>query len=143
MGFENIKWINIYTLRLVGVNLSSILYIDAILFANSDSVIVWDQTMLSKIFYIKNLKEALFILGFEIHRNSLWCIKNILKSTYWSYTKFSMHTFKLRGVYMVKGDKFSRNQYLKNNVEKISWGMYLIQLLCVVSWMQKFMPNRI
>ena len=54
-----------------------ILYMNVVLFANSDFVVAWDQTSLSKIFEMKDLTEILFMLSFKIHRNSLWCIRAI------------------------------------------------------------------
>ena len=99
-----------------------VLYMDDILLASSDvSLLLEIKKFLSSKFDMKDLGEASFVLGIEIHRDrnkgvlglsQKACIEKILK-------KFSMHKSSPSPAPIVKGDRYGdfqcpRNQYELN-----------------------------
>jgi hypothetical protein len=96
-----------------------ILYVDDILLASSDvSLLLETKRFLSSNFDMKDLSEASFVLGIEIHR---YRRKEVLRLSHETYLekvlkKFSMHAYNPTPAPIVKGDKYEsfqshRNQY--------------------------------
>ena len=97
-----------------------VLYVDDILLATND-IGMLHETMrfLSKKFEMKDLGDASFVLGIQIHRD---CSRGILGLSQKSYIekilkRFGMHDYKPSDTPVAKGDKFCLNQFPKNNFE--------------------------
>ena len=95
---------------------------DDILLASSDvSLLLETKKFLSSKFDMKDLGEASFVLGIEIHRDRS---KGVLRLSQKAYTekvlnKFSMHKCSPSPAPIVKGDRYGdfqcpRNQYELN-----------------------------
>jgi hypothetical protein len=113
--FKNVKYIFL------------ILYVDDILFASSDvSLLLQTKKFLSSKFDMKDLGEAFFILGIEIHRDRS---KGILRLSQKAYIekvlkKLSMHKCSSSPAPIVKGDRYGdhqcpRNQYELNQMKAV------------------------
>jgi hypothetical protein len=96
-----------------------ILYVDDILLASSDvSLLLESKRFLSSNFDMKDLGEASFVLGIEIHRDRRKGVLRLSQKTYLEkiLKKFSMHACNPTPAPIVKGDKYGsfqgpRNQY--------------------------------
>src|SRR5688572_22945189 len=96
-----------------------ILYVDDILLARSDiSLLLETKKFLSSNFDMKDLGEATYVLGIEIHRDRLNGILGLSQRAYLEKVlkKYNMHASKATPAPIVKGDSFgnfqcSRNQY--------------------------------
>jgi hypothetical protein len=100
-----------------------VLYVDDILLASNDVGILHDtKTMLSKSFDMKDLGEAAYVLGIEIHRDRSQCLLGLSQKAYINkvLNRYSMQACKPGEVPIVKGDKFSKDQCPKNDIEKES-----------------------
>ena len=97
-----------------------VLYVDDILLATNDIGMLHEtKRFLSKKFEIKDLGDASFVLGIQIHRD---CSRGILGLSQKCYIekilkRFGMHDRKPGDTLVAKGDKFSLSQCPKNNFE--------------------------
>ena len=98
-----------------------VLYVDDILLANSDVNLLNDtKRLLSANFDMNDLGEASFVLGINIYRDRSL---NLLRLSQRAYIyrvlkRFNMQMCKAGDVPIVKGDKLSNEQCLKNDLEK-------------------------
>jgi hypothetical protein len=96
-----------------------ILYVDDILLASSDvGLLLETKKFLSSKFDMKDLGEASFVLGIEIHRDISKGVLGLSQKAYIEkdLKKFSMHKCSASPAPMVKGDRYEdfqcpRNQY--------------------------------
>jgi hypothetical protein len=90
-----------------------ILYVDDILLASSDvSLLLEIKRFLSSNFDMKDLGEASFVPGIEIHRDRRKKLLRLSQKAYLEKVlkKFSMHACNLTPAPIVNGDKFSESQ---------------------------------
>jgi hypothetical protein len=99
-----------------------ILYVDDILLASSDvSLLLETKRFLSSNFDMKDLSEASFVIGIEIHR---YRRKEVLRLSHETYLekvlkKFSMHACNPTPAPIVKGDKYESFQSHRNSMISI------------------------
>ena len=99
-----------------------VLYVDDILLASSDvSLLLETKKFLSSKFDMKDLGEASFVLGIEIHRDRSKGVLGLSQKAYIEKVlkKFSMHKCSPSPAPIVKGDRYGdfqcpRNQYELN-----------------------------
>jgi hypothetical protein len=94
--------------------------VDDILLASSDvSLLLEIKRFLSSNFDMKDLDEASFILGVEIHRDGRKCVLRLSQKTYLEKVvkKFSMHACNSTPAPIVRGDKYGSFQSPKNQYE--------------------------
>ena len=97
-----------------------VLYVDDILVTTNDiSMLHETKRFLSKKFEMKDLGDASFVLGIQIHRDRSRGILGLSQKSYIEkiLKRFGMHDCKPGDTLMAKGDKFSLNQCPKNNFE--------------------------
>ncbi|RVW75445.1 Retrovirus-related Pol polyprotein from transposon TNT 1-94 [Vitis vinifera] len=97
-----------------------VLYVDDILLATNDISILHDtKRFLSKHFEMKDLGDASFVLGIQIHRDRSRGILGLSQRTYIDklLQRYGMQNSKPGDTPVAKGDKFSLNQCLKNSLE--------------------------
>jgi hypothetical protein len=97
-----------------------ILYVDDILLASSDvSLLLENKRFLSSNFDMKDLGEASFVLGIEIHRDRRKGVLELSQNAYIEKVlkKFSMHACNPTPAPIVKGDKYGSFQSPKNQYE--------------------------
>ncbi|KAH9688238.1 Integrase catalytic domain-containing protein [Citrus sinensis] len=97
-----------------------VLYVDDILLATNDIGILHDtKSFLSKHFEMKDLGDASFVLGIEIHRDRSRGILGLSQRNYIDKVlkKFGMQNSKPGDTPIAKGDKFSLSQCPKTNLE--------------------------
>jgi len=97
-----------------------ILYVDDILLATNDIGILHEtKKFLSKNFEMKDLGDASFVLGIQIHRDRSRGILGLSQRSYIDKVlkRFSMHECKFGDTPVAKGDKFSFHQCPKGNLE--------------------------
>ena len=97
-----------------------ILYVDDILLASSDKNLLYEtKGFLSSNFDIKDLGDASYVLGIEIHRDrskgalglsQMAYIEKVLK-------RYNMHKCLRTAAPVVKGDKFGQFQSPRNQIE--------------------------
>jgi hypothetical protein len=112
-----------------GKSIFLILYVhDILLVSNDVSLLLETKRFLSSNFDMKDLSEASFVLGIEIHRDRRNRVLKLSKKTYLKKVlkKFNMHTCDTTPAPIVKGDKFSsfqslRNQYNINQMKSIHY----------------------
>jgi len=98
-----------------------VLYVDDVLLASRDiGFLLETKRFLTKIFEMKDLREASFVLGIKILRD---CSQGILRLSQKSYIdkvldRFSMKDSKPRDTPIAKGDKFSLKQCPNNDLER-------------------------
>src|SRR5262249_50588519 len=100
-----------------------VLYIDDILLASNDMGLLHEtKQLLSKTFDMKDLGEASFVLGIEIHRDRSRHLLGLSQRAYIDrvLARFSMQDCKGIETLVAKGDKFSKEQCPKNELEKES-----------------------
>jgi hypothetical protein len=97
-----------------------IMYVDDILLASSDvSLLLETKRVLSSNFDMKDLGEASFILGIEIHRDRRKGVLGLSHNAYMEKVlkKFTMHACNPTPTPIVKGDKYGSFQSLRNQYE--------------------------
>jgi hypothetical protein len=97
-----------------------ILYVDDILFASSDvNLPLETKKFLSSNFDMKDLGEASFVLGIEIHRDRRKGVLGLSQKAYLEKVlkKFNMHQCKPSPILIVKGDRFGNFQSPRNQYE--------------------------
>ena len=98
-----------------------ILYVDDILLASSDLGLLHEtKRMLSKNFDMKDLGEASFVLGIEIHRNRSCRLLGLSQRAYADciLERFNMQQCKPGIAPVYKGDKLSLSQCPHSDIEK-------------------------
>ena len=98
-----------------------ILYVDDILLASSDLGLLHEtKRMLSKNFDMKDLGEASFVLGIEIHRNRSYRLLGLSQRAYVDriLERFNMQLCKPGIAPVCKGDKLSVSQCPHSDIEK-------------------------
>ena len=98
-----------------------ILYVDDILLASSDLGLLHEtKRMLSNNFDMKDLGEASFVLGIEIHRNRSCRLLGLSQRAYVDRVleRFNMQLCKLGIAPVCKGDKLSLSQCPHSEIEK-------------------------
>jgi hypothetical protein len=117
-GFkENVEDNCVYAKFKNGKYIFLILHVDDILMASSDvSLLLETKRFLSPHFEMKDLGEARFILGIEIHRDRMKGVLGLSQKTYIEKVlkKFSMHKCSGSPAPIVKGDRYGEFQYPKN-----------------------------
>jgi hypothetical protein len=106
-----------------------ILYVDDILLASSDvNLLLEIKKFLSSNFDTKDLGEASFVLGIEIHRDRRKGVLELSQKAYLENVlkKFSMHACNPTSAPIVKGDKYvsfqsPRNQYEIDQMKSVSY----------------------
>ena len=120
-GFKENKEDNcIYAKFKNGKFIFLILYVDDILLASSDVDLLQEtKKFLSSKFDMKDLGEASFDLGIEIHRDRRNGVLALSQKAYLEkiLKKYDMHISKLTPAPIVKGDSFAKHQCPKNKYE--------------------------
>jgi hypothetical protein len=94
--------------------------VDDILLASSDvSLLLETKKFLSSNFDMKDLGEASFILGIEIHRDRSKWVLGLSQKAYIEKVlkKFSMHKYRPSPAPIVKGNRYGDFQYPNNQYE--------------------------
>jgi hypothetical protein len=94
-----------------------IVYVDDILLASSDvNLLLKTKNFLSSNFEMKDLGEALFVLGIEILQDRRKGVLGLSQKAYLEkiLKKYSMHASKPTSALIVKGDSFRKFQYPRN-----------------------------
>ena len=97
-----------------------ILYVDDILLASSDkNLLLETKRFLTSKFEMKDLGEATYVLGIEIHRNRSKGILGLSQKTYIEKVlrKYNMHKCSALPAPIIKGDKFGKFQCPQNEYE--------------------------
>ena len=97
-----------------------VLYVNDILLASSDiNLLLETKKFLSCKFDMKNLGEATYVLGIEIHRDRSNGILGLSQKTYIEKVlkKYNMYKYLASPAPIVKGDKFGTFQCQKNEYE--------------------------
>ena len=97
-----------------------VLYVDDILLATNDIDMLHEtKRFLSKKFEMKDLGDASFVLGIQIHRDRYRGILGLSQKSYIekNLKRFGMHDCKPGDSLVAKRDKFSLSQCPKNNFE--------------------------
>jgi hypothetical protein len=120
-GFEENKVDNCVYVKFRGSNfIFLILYVDDILLASSDkNMLLETKRFLSSKFDMKDLGEAGYVLGIEIHRDRSRGILGLSQRAYVEKVlkKYNMHKCSASPAPVVKGDKFGTFQCPRNNHE--------------------------
>jgi hypothetical protein len=120
-GFkENVEDNCIYAKFKNGKYIFLILYVDDILLASSDvSLLLETKRFLSSHFEMKDLGEAKFVLGIEIHRDRMKGVLGLSQKIYIEKVlkKFNMYKCSASPAPIVKGDKYGEFQCPKNQYE--------------------------
>ena len=98
-----------------------ILYVDDILLAGNNLGLLHDtKNFLSRSFEMKDLGEASFVLGIEIHRDRSHGLLGLSQKAYINRVleRFNMSTCSPGEVPIVKGDKLTKLQCPKNELER-------------------------
>ena len=99
-----------------------VLYVDILLASNDLDLLNKTKGILTRTFDMKDLGEASFVLGIEIHRDRS---QNLLGLSQHAYVdrvlkRFNMENCKVGEVSVVKGDKLGKSQCPSNNFERKS-----------------------
>jgi hypothetical protein len=97
-----------------------VLYVDDILLASNDVTLLMEtKKFLSSHFDMKDLGEASFVLGIEIHRDRNRGVLGLSQKAYIEkiLKKYSMHKCSPSPAPIVKGDKYGEHQCPKNQIE--------------------------
>lgn len=100
-----------------------VLYVDDILLATNNLGLLLDvKKMLSENFDMKDLGEASYVLGIEIHRDRPRGLLGLSQRAYLDrvLARFNMQNCKPSIAPVCKGDKFNKAQCPKNDIEKES-----------------------
>ncbi len=121
MGFkENVEDNCVYAKFKIEKFIFLILYVNDILLASSDvSLLQETKKFLSSKFDMKDLGEASFILGIEIHRDISKGVLGLSQKAYLEKVlkKYSMQNYKPSPAPIVKGDRFGEFQCPSNQYE--------------------------
>lgn len=121
MGFEENKVDQCIYLKVRGSKfIFLVLYVDDILLASNNlDLLLETKKTLSTSFDMKDLGEASFVLGIEIHRDRNQKLLGLSQKAYIDRVlkRFNMETCKPGDAPIVKGDKLSKDQCPKNNIE--------------------------
>jgi hypothetical protein len=110
----------IYTKIKGGKFIILVLYVDDILLASSDKRMLHEtKGFLSSNFDMKDLGEASYVLGIEIHRDRAKGVLGLSQKAYIEkmLKRFNMNKSKATPVPLAKGDKFNEAQCPKNQLE--------------------------
>jgi hypothetical protein len=120
-GFkENIEDNCVYAKFKSGKYIFLILYVDDILLASSDvSLLQETKKFLSSNFDMKDLGEASYVLGIEIHRDRNNGVLGLSQKAYLEkiLSKYNMHKCSATPAPIVKGDSFGKHQSPQNQYE--------------------------
>jgi hypothetical protein len=120
-GFkENVEDNYVYAKLKNGKYIFLILYVNDILLASSDvNLLMETKKFLSSNFDMKDLDEASFVLGIEIHRDRRKGVLGLSQKAYIEKVlkKFSMHACSPSPSPIVKGNRFGEYQCPKNKYE--------------------------
>ena len=97
-----------------------VLYVDDILLATNDIGLLHEtKRFLSKHFEMKDLGDASFVLGIQIHRDRSRGIHGLSQKSYIDKVlkRFGMQECRPSAIHVSKGDKFSLTQCPKSNLE--------------------------
>ena len=112
MGFKENEEDNcIYAKFKSGKFIFLILYVDDILLASSDVGLLLElKKFMSSNFDTKDLCEASFVLGIEIHRDRRKGVLGLSQKAYLEKVlkKYSMHACKASPAPIIKGDRFGK-----------------------------------
>jgi hypothetical protein len=111
--------------------------VDGILLASSDvSLLLETKRFLSSKFDMKDLGEASFILGIEIHQDRRNGVLGLSQNAYLEKVlkKFSMHACNPTSAPIVKGDKYGsfqspRNQYEIDQMKSVPYALAVGRLI--------------
>jgi hypothetical protein len=111
--------------------------VDDILLASSDVTLLLEtKRFLSSNFDMKDLGEASFVLGIEIHRDRRKGVLGLSQKTYLEkiLKKFSMHACNPTPAPIVKGDKYEsfqnpRNQYKIDQMKSVPYASAVRSLI--------------
>ena len=121
-GFEENKEDNcIYAKFRKGKYIFLVLYVDDILLASSDKDLLAEtKGFLSSNFDMKDMGEASYVLGIEIHRDRQKGVLGLSQKSYIENVlkRYNMHKCNASPGPIVKGDKFGEYQCPKNQYEK-------------------------
>jgi hypothetical protein len=114
-----------------------ILYVDDILLASSNvSLLLEIKRFLSSNFDMKDLSEALFVLGIEIHQDKRKGVFGLSQKAYLekNLKKFSLHACNPTLAPIVKGDKYGsfqspRNQYEIDQMKSVPYASAIESLM--------------
>jgi hypothetical protein len=114
-----------------------ILYVDDILLVSSDvSLLLENKRFLSSNFDMKDLGEASFVLGIEIHWDRRNVVLGLSQKAYLEKVqmKFSMHACNPTPAPIVKGDKYGsfqspRNQYEIDQIKSVPYASAVRSLM--------------
>jgi hypothetical protein len=98
-----------------------VLYVDDILLATNDKGLLYEvKQFLSKIFDMKDMGEASYVIGIKIHRDRFRGILGLSQETYINkiLERFRMKDCSPSIAPIVKGDRFNLNQCPKNDFER-------------------------
>ena len=98
-----------------------VLYMDDILLATNDVGTLYEvKQFLSKNFDIKDISEAYYAIGIKIHRERSRGILGLSQETYINKVleRFKMKNCSPGPPSIVKGDRFSLDKYLRNDLER-------------------------
>ena len=122
LGFEENKVDQCIYLKVSGSKfIFLVLYVDDILLASRDLGLLHEtKSMLTKFFDMKDLGEASFVLGIEIHRDRSRGVLGLSQRAYIDRVleRFNMQNCKPGDTPVAKGDKFSKDQCPKNEIER-------------------------
>ena len=120
-GFqENIEDNCVYAKFKNGKYIFLVLYVDDILLASSDvNLLLETKKFLSSKFDMKDLDEASFILGIEIHLDRENGVLELSQKAHLEKVlkKYSMQNYKSSPALIVKGDRYGKFQCLRNQYE--------------------------
>jgi hypothetical protein len=121
-GFEENKEDNfIYAKFKKGKYIFLVLYVDDVLLASSDKDLLAEtKRFLSSNFDMKDIGEASYVLGIEIHRDRQKGVLGLSQKSYIENVlkRYNMHKCNASPSPIVKGDKFGEYQCPKNQYEK-------------------------
>jgi hypothetical protein len=106
-----------------------VLYVDDIMLASSDKNLLYEtKRFLSSNFDIKDLGDASYVLGIEIHRDRTKGVLGLSQKTYIEKVlkRYNMHEYSAKPIPFTKGDKLGifqspRNQLKINEIKLISY----------------------
>jgi hypothetical protein len=119
---ENIEDNCVYAKFKNGKYIFLFLFVDDILLASSDvSLLLETKKFLSSHFEMKDLCEARFVLGIEIHRDRLKGVLVLSQKTYIEKVlkKFNMHKYSASPAPIVKGDRYRNFNVPRINMKLI------------------------